>query len=485
MWRGATFDPVSIDRELGWAAQIGFNALRTNLHYLDWHFDRDGLVDRVDRFLDIAARHGIATMLCLFDDCEFSGEPPQWGPQPTPRPGVHNSCAIGSPGATWSQRRRVAVPARLRHDLLNRFGSDPRVVVWDLYNEPGNRVIFEDGATQDVHCASLEPASHALMRATFAWAREVAPLQPLTVAPWRIGPVGGEAFGHPIDRDALALSDVVSFHAYCSLPHLRFLAEALEEIGRPIFCTEWMARSVDSRIAEQLPYFRDAQDRGVPVGPGPGPHPDAPALAGHGQSHGRRSDEEWFHDILTEEGLPYSAQESDTIRSLTAAQPDRTRERGSVAHACELRAGPSASEPDHASLAVDGEVERRVGGEPEILRRPHFRPSALSPASGRNTKRRRLDQEATVSSPHGRRRSQARLRRRRGGRRTTAASRSTASGRASQAQRRARCRRVVAPPAGTARAPGGRSRPPGQRGGGASEDGRRGGSVRMSNAPLS
>ena len=38
-----------------------------------------------------------AVMLCLFDDCEFSGEAPFWGAQPTPKPGVHNSRALGSP----------------------------------------------------------------------------------------------------------------------------------------------------------------------------------------------------------------------------------------------------------------------------------------------------------------------------------------------------------------------------------------------------
>jgi hypothetical protein len=74
--------PATIERELGWASGIGFNALRTNLHYLDWRHDRDGLINRIDRFLDIAARHGIDSMLCLFDDCEFSGEPSAWGHSP-------------------------------------------------------------------------------------------------------------------------------------------------------------------------------------------------------------------------------------------------------------------------------------------------------------------------------------------------------------------------------------------------------------------
>jgi hypothetical protein len=90
MWRGDTFDPATIDRELGWAAAIGFNALRTNLHYLDWLHDPVGLIARVDHFLALAAKHGLECMICLFDDCEFSGENPQWSNQSEPRPGVHN-----------------------------------------------------------------------------------------------------------------------------------------------------------------------------------------------------------------------------------------------------------------------------------------------------------------------------------------------------------------------------------------------------------
>jgi hypothetical protein len=320
MWRAASFDPVTIDRELGWAAEVGFNALRTNLHYLDWRFDRDGLVDRVDRFLDLAAARGLASMLCLFDDCEFSGEAPDWGPQQAPRPGVHNGRAIGSPG-----RRLVADHDEwtfLRgyvHDIVSRFGRDPRVVVWDLYNEPGNRAIFGHGA-QTVHCESLEPASHALTRATFAWAREADPSQPLTVGAWRIGPIGGEAYGHPIDVDALALSDVVSFHAYCALPHLRFLAEALEGYGRPVLCTEWMARTIDSHITEQLPYFRERGIGAFQWGLVRGrtqTHLPWPGLAARPRDG---AEDEWFHDILTEDGAPYAQAEIETIRALAAAR---------------------------------------------------------------------------------------------------------------------------------------------------------------------
>src|ERR1035438_1176342 len=36
MWQADTFDPVTIDRELGWAQAIGMNTMRVFLHNLLW-----------------------------------------------------------------------------------------------------------------------------------------------------------------------------------------------------------------------------------------------------------------------------------------------------------------------------------------------------------------------------------------------------------------------------------------------------------------
>jgi hypothetical protein len=51
MWHRDSFDAATIERELGWAAGLGFNAFRINLHYLVWKHDRDGLLDRLDRVM--------------------------------------------------------------------------------------------------------------------------------------------------------------------------------------------------------------------------------------------------------------------------------------------------------------------------------------------------------------------------------------------------------------------------------------------------
>ena len=42
MWQPETFDPKTIDRELGLAQSIGFNTVRVFLHNLPWRDDRKG-----------------------------------------------------------------------------------------------------------------------------------------------------------------------------------------------------------------------------------------------------------------------------------------------------------------------------------------------------------------------------------------------------------------------------------------------------------
>ena len=58
MWQHDSFDVDTIDRELGWASGLGFNTVRVFLHDLLWRQHAPSFLDRVERFLEIAARHG-------------------------------------------------------------------------------------------------------------------------------------------------------------------------------------------------------------------------------------------------------------------------------------------------------------------------------------------------------------------------------------------------------------------------------------------
>ena len=49
MWQADTFDPETIDRELGWAAKIGMGIMRVYLHDLLWVQDAEGFFQRMDR----------------------------------------------------------------------------------------------------------------------------------------------------------------------------------------------------------------------------------------------------------------------------------------------------------------------------------------------------------------------------------------------------------------------------------------------------
>ena len=97
MWQADTFDPVEIDREFGWAEGLGMNTMRVFLHDLLWQQDAGGFRKRIDRFLTVAKKHKIRPIFVLFDSC---WDPfPELGQQRSPRPGIHNSGWVQSPGA--------------------------------------------------------------------------------------------------------------------------------------------------------------------------------------------------------------------------------------------------------------------------------------------------------------------------------------------------------------------------------------------------
>lgn len=326
MWQAETFDPATIDQELGWASALGYNTLRTNLPFIVWQHDRDGLIAHIEQFLGLCAKHGIRVMMTLMDDCGFSGDHPYLGSQKPPRDDVHNSQAAASPG-----RNIVIDPTQWRdleryiRDLVRTFANDERIFIWDLYNEPTNRGIFAEGDVEVRFDEALETYAHYLMELAFVWAREENPTQPLTVgawhAPYSIGQGDSEftpenTFTHPTDRRAMELSDVISFHSYQRMEGLRISLEVVSQYRRPIFCTEWLARHVGSVVEQQLPLFKELKIGAYQWG----------LVKGKTQTHlpwpfVRNIDPDfrrvWFHDLLEEDGTPYSASETALIRTLT------------------------------------------------------------------------------------------------------------------------------------------------------------------------
>src|SRR6185503_18739643 len=52
MWQADTFDLKTIDRELGWAQDLGFTSIRVFLHDLPWQEGSAGFLKRIEQFLE-------------------------------------------------------------------------------------------------------------------------------------------------------------------------------------------------------------------------------------------------------------------------------------------------------------------------------------------------------------------------------------------------------------------------------------------------
>ncbi len=315
MFQADSYDPETISRELWWAEDLGFNTIRVYLHDLLWAQDEGGFCERLNDFLGIADRHGMRVLFTLFDDCHRPD--PALGVQPLPVPGVHNSGWKHSPGqkltlafhdgtVTDAERSRLK---RYVQGLLKHFDGDERVLMWDLYNEPGRSENFDQ--------------SYELLTETWMWAQEVRPSQPLTSC------LEGSVGEHNISLNA-ARSDVLTFHCYIC----KDLEKIIEETramspGRPVICTEYMAREYGTTFQHSLPIFKkhgigcynwglvagksqthfnwksvglmeELKKQGAVLKPGdPIPEPEL-----------------WFHDIFRVNGTPFDPEEVQFIKAI-------------------------------------------------------------------------------------------------------------------------------------------------------------------------
>ncbi len=307
MWQPETFDLETISRELGWSAEMGMNTHRVFLHDLLWQQDSEGLIKRIDQFLAVANKYKIRIMFVL---CDSVWNPrPQLGIQPDPKPHVHNSGWVQSPHIDiLTDIKKQNTLEGYYKGIIGRFKDDPRVLIWDLYNEPGNRN-GEDG----ISLKEKEDIGLIMLRKMFIWAREINPSQPLTAGVWVNEWVGPKAT--EINRFMLANSDVITFHGYHSIDRMKERVGSIKPFGRPLLCTEFMARTADSTFQEHLPYFKankiGSYNWGFVAGKIQTQYPWE-----SWQKEYTAEPEIWFHDIIRPDGTAYDQDEVDLIKSI-------------------------------------------------------------------------------------------------------------------------------------------------------------------------
>ena len=315
-WQADTFDIDVIDEELGWSADLGMNVMRVFLHDLLYKQDSTGFLDRIEQYLVVADKHGLATILVFFDDVWNPNS--HLGTQPTPTPGVHNSGWVQSPG-------RTILGDLAAHDSLEpylkgviaRFDGDERVIAFELYNEPGHPNKGTYGvAGQNVELADKSSYSQALLEKAFHWAREIGPAQPVFASLYSQTTFRGLDAGNSSDRFSARHSDIIGFHSYMEIGLFRGSVELLTDTSdRPVVVTEYLARGRNT-FELMLPILQEHGVGAINWGLVDGksqtkydwktwqdPEPWEPYP--------------WFHDILRPSCVPYDPDEVALIRQLT------------------------------------------------------------------------------------------------------------------------------------------------------------------------
>ena len=313
MFQEETFDVEINKKELSWARQLGFNSVRVYLHDLLWS-DPVGFSERLNILLDICASLEIKPLLVLFDDCHRPY--PKLGVQPKPVSGVHNSGWKQSPGMAivngiheeQSNNLEIIRLKKFVTEILNNFKDDQRILMWDIYNEPGQFGIGDKSLT--------------LLELTWKWAYEVRQSQPLTAC------LDGSVGEGNIKLNA-ENSDIITFHTYEG-EKLQETIDKLKVHKRPLICTEYMAREFGSTFEFSLPIFKENNIGCYNWG----------LVAGKSQTHfgwstildlqKKKEDgifledgddipepEIWFHDILRKDGTAYNENEVEFIKAIT------------------------------------------------------------------------------------------------------------------------------------------------------------------------
>ncbi len=311
MFQAETFDTATINRELGWAAGIGMNTVRVYLHDLLWEQDAEGFKKRLDIFLEIASRHHIKPIFVLFDSC---WDPfPKPGKQREPKPFVHNSGWVQSPGYE-ALKDSTQYPRLEKYvkGVVAKFADDARVLAWDVWNEPDNT---NNAAYGKVELPEKSKYVIPLLQKTFVWARSANPSQPLTCGVWA-GDWSSPEKLKQIEKIQLDESDIVSFHNYENGEEFEKRIKWLQPLGRPIICTEYMARGNNSYFESSLPIAKKYKVGAINWGLVDGKTQTKYAW----DSWDKKYTSEpvlWFHEIFHTDGKPYKKNEVELIKKLT------------------------------------------------------------------------------------------------------------------------------------------------------------------------
>jgi len=318
MWQAYGHEETArrIDAEFGIAEELGFNAVRAVIQFEVWYYEHDSFMRNFEEYLTLAAKHGIRVMVCLGNDCTvpksrfkpvaFGEQKIDWGFHSGIRQGPHTGdykepgfMLLDDPAFENSYYEMVA-------ELGETYGQDDRIQIWDVWNEPGN--------------SNRGNMSAKAMVKFFEILREKKVKQPLTADAWRMQTSVSQAA--EIERLAMDLSDVITFHYYGPYENMVLIIESLREsYNRPLINNEWLNRLNGNDYAEIFPLFYleriGSYSWGLMQGYSQTFEPWGGYFTNPAFMEGKLDLTKWQHDLYRFNGYPYDPKEIKLIRRFT------------------------------------------------------------------------------------------------------------------------------------------------------------------------
>jgi hypothetical protein len=316
MFQAETYDPKTIDKELTLAEEIGLNTMRVFLHDKLWQTDAKGFKVRLNDFLDICAKHKIKPMLVFFDSC---WDPfPKAGPQHAPVAGLHNSGWVQSPGVDILQdKSQWPFLEKYVKDIIKTYKNDPRILAWDMWNEPDNTNASSYGRWEPENKVGLV---NELLVKVFKWAREEKPSQPLTSGLWMLWKGSWEKNNlktmSETEQIQIGNSDFISFHCYTPLETFEKKVAELKSFAYPLVCTEYLARSQNNSPSTLLEAAKRLNVGMVNWGFMEGKENTKYPWDSWDKAKYTKNPEPWHHLLFRADYSPYKTEEIESIKKV-------------------------------------------------------------------------------------------------------------------------------------------------------------------------
>ncbi len=238
---------LTAERELALCQKIGFNTVRIWANFDVYYAEPDSYMEILERYITLCAKYGQKVMLVLTHE-EFLSRGDKFIPKPMGEQsyalGYHQGIApvpveeqdlIPYHHAEYPETRELFYEMIQR--TVRKYANDERVFCWNIYNEPGFTLSSE--------------RSMPILQKIHDITRAEDPIQPLCADIWR--GIDENGIKSNVEKLALELSDVISFHNYQSIDKFVPIIKYLQKYNRPIFATEWLHRICHNNVQEIYP----------------------------------------------------------------------------------------------------------------------------------------------------------------------------------------------------------------------------------------